>query len=166
MADDSVTPMPEEKPTQPAPVADVPQEAESASIVEPPATPGVENSVSAPVDEPLAAPAAPAAPAVPEAPAVPPAPPYPTPVTTATTGADKNKIAAGLFGILLGGLGIHKFYLGYTKEGVIMLAVSVLSLGILPGVVGLIGLFEGILYLTKSDEEFYTTYVANRRPWL
>lgn len=40
-------------------------------------------------------------------------------------GADK-KIVAGIFGVLLGSLGIHKFYLGYTKEGITQLAVSIL----------------------------------------
>src|SRR6185369_5068383 len=38
-------------------------------------------------------------------------------------GADK-KIAAGLCGILLGGLGIHKFILGYQQDGIILLSVS------------------------------------------
>jgi TM2 domain-containing membrane protein YozV len=42
-------------------------------------------------------------------------------------GADK-KIAAGVCGILLGSLGIHKFILGYTTEGIIMLLVSILTL--------------------------------------
>jgi len=79
-------------------------------------------------------------------------------------GADK-KIAAGICGILLGALGVHKFILGYTKEGVIMLLVSVLTMGMLAWVVGLIGLIEGILYLTKPDEEFAATYVFGRKGW-
>src|SRR5437762_10990739 len=40
-------------------------------------------------------------------------------------GGDK-KIAAGILGIVLGGFGIHKFILGYQKEGLTMLLVSVL----------------------------------------
>lgn len=79
-------------------------------------------------------------------------------------GADK-KIAAGICGILLGALGIHKFILGYTKEGVIMLLISVLTLGIAAFITGIIGLIEGILYLTKSDEEFVATYVTNKKGW-
>ncbi len=79
-------------------------------------------------------------------------------------GADK-KIAAGVCGILLGALGVHKFILGYTKEGVIMLLVSLLSLGIGSPVMGIIGLIEGILYLTKSDEDFVQTYVAGKKGW-
>lgn len=38
-----------------------------------------------------------------------------------------KRIAAGVCGILLGSLGVHKFVLGYTKEGVIMLLFSVLT---------------------------------------
>lgn len=80
----------------------------------------------------------------------------------------KSKVTAGILGILLGGLGIHKFYLGYTVPGVILLAVWLIGLflGMIPSAIaGIIGLIEGILYLTKSDEEFYNTYVANQRQW-
>ena len=75
-------------------------------------------------------------------------------------GADK-KIVAGIFGILLGGLGIHKFYLGYTKEGIIQLIVTVCTCGI----GSVIGLIEGIIYLTKSDEDFVATYITNKKGW-
>ena len=82
---------------------------------------------------------------------------------------DKNKLAAGLLGIFLGGLGIHKFYLGYNKEGIIMLAVGVgggiLTCGAVTCVVSIIGLIEGIIYISKSDEEFNATYVANQKFW-
>lgn len=81
-----------------------------------------------------------------------------------TPGADK-KIVAGILGILLGALGIHKFYLGYTKEGVIMLLVTLLTLGFGGFVMGVIGLIEGILYLTKSDEDFVATYVTGKKGW-
>lgn len=74
-------------------------------------------------------------------------------------GAEK-KIPAAILGILLGGLGIHKFYLGYTKEGVIQLI-----LGLLCGIGAIIGLIEGIIYLTKSDEEFVNTYITNKKAW-
>jgi TM2 domain-containing membrane protein YozV len=79
-------------------------------------------------------------------------------------GADK-KIAAGICGILLGALGIHKFILGYTKEGVIMLLISVLTLGIASFIPAIIGLIEGILYLTKSDADFVATYVTGKKGW-
>ena len=79
-------------------------------------------------------------------------------------GADK-KIAAGICGILLGALGIHKFILGYTTPGVIMLLVTVLTLGIGGFIMGIIGLIEGIIYLTKSDEEFVRIYVEGKKSW-
>lgn len=82
----------------------------------------------------------------------------------AIPGAEK-KVAAGVCGILIGALGIHKFILGYKKEGIIMLLVSVLSFGLLAFVCGLIGLIEGIIYLTKSDEEFVATYVTQKKGW-
>ena len=81
-----------------------------------------------------------------------------------TPGADK-KIVAGILGILLGAFGIHKFYLGYTKEGVIMLLVSVLTFGFGGFVMGVIGLIEGILYLTKPDAEFVATYITEKKGW-
>lgn len=63
----------------------------------------------------------------------------------------KSKIAAGLFGIFLGGLGIHRFYLGYTTIGVIQLVLTVV-LGIFTfGLVGLWGLIEGIMILAGAE---------------
>jgi TM2 domain-containing membrane protein YozV len=79
-------------------------------------------------------------------------------------GAEK-KIMAGVFGIVLGALGIHKFILGYTKEGLIMLLVSVLSCGLVAPVMGIIGLIEGIIYLTKTDEDFVRIYIENKKGW-
>jgi TM2 domain-containing membrane protein YozV len=76
-----------------------------------------------------------------------------------------NKIAAGLLAIFLGYFGIHKFIMGYTKEGVIMLLVTILTCGYAGIIMWIIGLIEGILYLTKSDEDFVNTYVINKRGW-
>lgn len=77
----------------------------------------------------------------------------------------KDRVAAGLLGIFLGSLGIHKFYLGYTKEGVIMLLVSVLTCGLGASIMGIIGFIEGILYLTKSEEDFQDIYVNGYQGW-
>jgi TM2 domain-containing membrane protein YozV len=74
-----------------------------------------------------------------------------------------NKIAAGVCGILIGSLGVHKFILGYTGAGLIMLLVTILTCGLGGIVMHLIGLIEGIIYLTKSDEEFVRTYIEGRR---
>ncbi len=76
-----------------------------------------------------------------------------------------TKIAAGICGIVLGALGVHKFILGFVGTGLIMLLVSVLTCGIAAPVMSIFGLIEGILYLTKSDEEFERTYVIGRRNW-
>lgn len=78
--------------------------------------------------------------------------------------ADK-KMLAGILGIVLGGFGIHKFILGYQKEGIIMLVISVATCGFGYTVIGIIGLIEGIMYLTKSDEEFVETYITNKKAW-
>jgi TM2 domain-containing membrane protein YozV len=77
-----------------------------------------------------------------------------------TLGADK-KIVAGILGILVGGLGVHKFVLGYTTEGIIQIAITIVTCGI----GSLIGLIEGIIYLTKSDEEFVRTYIQSKKGW-
>ena len=73
---------------------------------------------------------------------------------------ENKKILAGILAILIGSLGIHKFVLGYNKEGVIQILLSFLC-----GLGGLIALVEGIIYLTKSDEEFYNTYQVGKKPW-
>jgi len=75
---------------------------------------------------------------------------------------DNKKIAAGILAILLGPLGIHKFLLGYTTEGIIYLVISLCTCGTVSSILGLI---EGIIYLTKSDQEFFETYQANKKPW-
>ena len=95
------------------------------------------------------------------------APPVSQPALGTTVklpGADK-KISAGICGILLGSLGIHKFLLGYTSEAITMLLITVLTCGVGGFVMHVIGLIEGILYLTKSDEEFVATYVTGKKGW-
>jgi TM2 domain-containing membrane protein YozV len=79
-------------------------------------------------------------------------------------GGDK-KLVAGILAILVGSLGVHKFILGYTTEGVIMLLVTVLTCGIAGIVMSVVGIVEGIMYLTKSDEEFVRTYIQNKKGW-
>lgn len=82
-----------------------------------------------------------------------------------TSDQDNKRVIAGIVAILFGALGIHKFILGYQKEGLIMLIVSLLSFGFLAGLMAIIGLIEGIIYLTKSDEEFYQVYQKGKKPW-
>ena len=82
-------------------------------------------------------------------------------VNDMVNGTENKKILAGLLGIFLGGLGIHKFILGYTQEGIIQIIITVVTCGFGQ----IIGLIEGIIYLTKTDEEFYQTYQVGRKPW-
>src|ERR1043166_8647538 len=86
------------------------------------------------------------------------------PTMTAASRAS-SKIPAGVCGILLGSLGIHKFILGYTGAGLIMLLVTILSCFILSPIMHLIGVIEGIIYLTKTDADFVRLYVEGRREW-
>lgn len=75
-------------------------------------------------------------------------------------GADK-KITAGIFGILLGGLGIHRFILGDSTGGILRIVITLVTCG----AGSIIGLIEGIIYLTKSDEEFVRTYITEKKAW-
>src|SRR5262245_45280618 len=86
------------------------------------------------------------------------------PPSIASTRAS-NKLPAGICGILLGCFGVHKFILGYTGAGLIMLLVTLLTCGTLGWAMHIIGLVEGIIYLTKSDEEFVRVYVDGRKEW-
>ena len=76
-------------------------------------------------------------------------------------GGENKKLVAGVVAILIGSLGIHKFILGYQKEGIIQLIASFVTCGI----AGIIPFIEGIIYLTKSDEEFYNTYQVGKKGW-
>jgi len=69
-------------------------------------------------------------------------------------GPGKNKVTAGVLAILLGGLGVHKFYLGQTGMGVLYL---LFCWTFIPAILGLI---EGIIYLTESDAEFARKHVS------
>jgi len=74
---------------------------------------------------------------------------------------DNKKITAGILALVIGSLGVHKFILGYTKEGIIQIVLTVITCGI----AGLVPFVEGIIYLTKTDEEFYQTYQVGRKGW-
>jgi TM2 domain-containing membrane protein YozV len=87
------------------------------------------------------------------------------PPTSRTVPGAEKKIVAGICAIILGNFGVHKFILGYTPEGLIMLLVTILTCGIGGIVMWVIGLVEGITYLSKSDEDFVATYVVNRKGW-
>ena len=94
-------------------------------------------------------------------------------LNNAIGGGENKKILAAVLAIILGAFGVHKFILGYQKEGFILLGITIV--GFVLSCVGigiflvwatvLIGLIEGIIYLTKSEEEFYNTYQAGQKPW-
>jgi TM2 domain-containing membrane protein YozV/RNA polymerase subunit RPABC4/transcription elongation factor Spt4 len=71
---------------------------------------------------------------------------------TVGSGSDPDRVAAALLALLLGGIGAHKFYLGDTTMGVLYLCFFWTAI---PAIIGLI---EGIIYLTKTDEEFERQY--------
>jgi TM2 domain-containing membrane protein YozV len=90
------------------------------------------------------------------------------PIGRTRSSGGTSRLSAGLLAILLPGLGIHKFILGYTNAGVIMLLVSIVG-GCLFGAgwlaMAVISFVEGIIYLTKSEEEFHRVYEVGRREW-
>lgn len=71
----------------------------------------------------------------------------------------KNKVTAGVLALLLGGFGIHKFYLGAWGWGIVYL---LFSMSFLPAFVALI---EGIRYLTLTDEVFAQKAVDTHGPF-
>ena len=89
---------------------------------------------------------------------------YPAPTFTT-----KDHVAAALFAIFLGVFGLHKFYLGYNQAGFIMLAVSIagslLTFGLAAGVITVIAIIEGFIYLFKNQTEFERIYVQGHREW-
>lgn len=72
---------------------------------------------------------------------------------------ESKKTVAGILAIVVGFLGVHKFYLGNTKAGLLHIATNLVCAG------GIIGLIEGIIYLTKTDEEFIRTYQEGQKDW-
>ena len=65
---------------------------------------------------------------------------------------EKNRVSAGLFAILLGAFGVHKFYLGEKGKGILFL------LFFWTGVPSILGLIDGISILSMSDTTFNNKY--------
>jgi TM2 domain-containing membrane protein YozV len=80
----------------------------------------------------------------------------------------KSRIAAALLAVFLGHWGVHKFYLGKTNAAIIMLLAGTIGwILVIPAIVNwVIAICEFIIYLTKSDLEFYQEYVVGDRTWL
>ena len=85
------------------------------------------------------------------------------------TEVSNKKLAAGLLAIFFVALGVHKFVLGYNNAGIIMLLVGLaggaITCGIATGVMSLIGLIEGVIYLTKTLDEFREIDLDHQQEW-
>ena len=68
----------------------------------------------------------------------------------------KSKVVAGILAILLGDLGIHKFYLGKIGMGILYLLFC------WTGIPAIAGLIEGIMYLVADDETFQAKYCKKK----
>ena len=77
----------------------------------------------------------------------------------AVTSPESKRVVAGVLAIVLGSIGVHKFYLGYTSTGIIELLLGCCGIG------GILGIIEGIIYLTKSDADFIQTYQIGKKTW-
>lgn len=80
---------------------------------------------------------------------------------------ENNRILCGILAIVLGVLGVHKFVMGYTAEGwtLVMITVFGSCIGLGPIVSIVIGIVEGIVYLSKSDAEFHRSYEVGHKGW-
>ena len=74
-------------------------------------------------------------------------------------------VAIVLSAVGLGWIGVHKFMLGFTTAGLIWLIVSIVTCGIAAIIFNILSLIEGIIYLTKTDEDFYQLYIVEKKDW-
>jgi TM2 domain-containing membrane protein YozV len=72
---------------------------------------------------------------------------------------ESKRVLCGVLAIVVGWTGVHKFILGHTVPGLITLASSCVGIG------WIIGLVEGIIYLTKTDDDFVQTYQIGKKEW-
>jgi len=74
---------------------------------------------------------------------------------------DCNHVMAGLFGILLGTFGIHKFYMGQTQMGCLYIVAGVVTCGFGFAITWVVGIVEGIIYLSMTQAQFEQKYILN-----
>jgi len=89
---------------------------------------------------------------------------------------NSKRLMAGLTAIFVGGFGIHKFVLGYNKEGIFYLVFNLIVVPVIGsvtcgagftsyGISYLLPIIEGIIYLSKTDTDFINTYQINKKLW-
>ena len=76
--------------------------------------------------------------------------PYQRQYQSQPTRSSKSKLAAGLLGILFGFAGVHNFYIGRVRLGVVQLLITILSMGTLEPISGIWGIIEGVLILASK----------------
>lgn len=64
----------------------------------------------------------------------------------------KNKTTAGIFALVFGGLGVHRFYLGQKGLGILYL------LFVWTFIPTIIAMIDGIVFLTQDEEKFNRKY--------
>lgn len=75
--------------------------------------------------------------------------PYGIDPVTGLPFSDKSKIIAGVLQLLLGGLGIGRFYMGYTTVGILQIVVTLITLGF----GALWGFIDGIVILVGQPKD-------------
>jgi TM2 domain-containing membrane protein YozV len=85
---------------------------------------------------------------------------------------ESKRLVAALCAIFLGVFGVHKFILGYTTEGILCLVfylVVVPTIAVITcgggSIIYVIPIIEGVIYLTKTDEQFIETYQNSKKGW-
>jgi TM2 domain-containing membrane protein YozV len=76
-----------------------------------------------------------------------------------------NRMLVGVIALFLGCLGIHKFLLGRTGPGLVMLLTTLCTFGFGAFIMAPIGLVEGILYLNRTDDDFQRIYLVGKKAW-
>lgn len=85
----------------------------------------------------------------------------------------KSKVTAAILAFFFGLFGVHKFYLGFTGQGIIMLLSTIAGFVLTAVLVGylvllavaVISFVEFITYLSRSDQDFYETYFVKKQRW-
>ena len=77
------------------------------------------------------------------------------------TQVESKRILCGVLAIVLGGLGVHRFILGDVVGGILRIVITVATCGF----GGIMSLIEGIIYLTKTDEQFIKEYQVGKKAW-